>query len=256
MTSKRKIFTAEVLRAQKNQIRLSTDGRLYVPNPYITPKSFRFLSDLTKNNNRDWFAENKDRFEKDLREPLLGFIEDFSEHLEKLSPHFEAEAKKVGGSLFRIFRDVRFSKDKSPYKTNAGVHFRHERAKDAHAPGYYLHLDPKESFIGVGIWRPDTATAKKIREAILEYPAVWKRATGGAFKKTFILDGDSLKRPPTGVSADHPLIVDLKRKDFIAVTDVSRKEMCATEFMRQFAKTCTTANPFMKFLTEAVGLRF
>jgi len=227
-----------------------------VPNPYITPKSFRFLSDLTKNNNRDWFAENKDRFEKDLREPLLGFIEDFSEHLEKLSPHFEAEAKKVGGSLFRIFRDVRFSKDKSPYKTNAGVHFRHERAKDAHAPGYYLHLDPKESFIGVGIWRPDTATAKKIREAILEYPAVWKRATGGAFKKTFILDGDSLKRPPTGVSADHPLIVDLKRKDFIAVTDVSRKEMCATEFMRQFAKTCTTANPFMKFLTEAVGLRF
>ncbi len=114
-------------------------------NPDITPKTFRFLTDLAKNNNREWFAENKDRFEGDLREPLLGFIEDFSEHLEKLSPHFEANARKVGGSLFRIFRDVRFSKDKSPYKTNAGVHFRHERAKDVHAPGYYLHLDPKES---------------------------------------------------------------------------------------------------------------
>ena len=123
-----------------------------MPNPYITSKTFRFLSDLAKNNNREWFEENKDRFEGDLREPLLGFIEDFSEHLEKLSPHFEANARKVGGSLFRIFRDVRFSKDKSPYKTNAGVHFRHERAKDVHAPGYYLHLDPKESFIGIGIW--------------------------------------------------------------------------------------------------------
>ena len=153
-----------------------------MPNPYITPKLFKFLTDLAKNNNRPWFEENKDRFEKDLREPLLGFIEDFSEHLEKLSRHFEAEPKKVGGSLFRIYRDVRFSKDKSPYKTNAGVHFRNERAKDVHAPGYYLHLDPKESFIGVGIWHPDTATAVRIRKAILEKSNAWKKATGGSFR--------------------------------------------------------------------------
>jgi len=227
-----------------------------MPNPYITPKLFKFLSDLKKNNDREWFEENKERFENDLREPLLGFIEDFSEHLEKLSPHFEALPKKVGGSLFRIFRDVRFSKDKSPYKTNAGVHFRHERAKDAHAPGYYLHLDPKESFIGVGIWHPDTATAKKIREAILDEPESWKKATRGVFKKTFTLEGESLKRLPSGVSADHPLIEDLKRKDFIAVMDVSKEVTCETDFMKAFAKTCKSATPFMKFLTKAVGLRF
>jgi uncharacterized protein (TIGR02453 family) len=227
-----------------------------MPNPYITPKLFKFLSDLKKNNDREWFEENKNRFEEDLREPLLGFIEDFSEHLEKLSPHFEALPKKVGGSLFRIFRDVRFSKDKSPYKTNAGVHFRHERAKDAHAPGYYLHLDPKECFIGVGIWHPDTATAKKIREAILDEPEAWKKATGGAFKKSFSLEGESLKRPPSGVSEDHPLIVDLKRKNFIAVMDVSTKDACETDFMKAFAKTCKSATPFMKFLTGAVGLKF
>ena len=225
-------------------------------NPYITPKTFRFLTDLAKNNNREWFAENKDRFEGDLREPLLGFIEDFSEHLEKLSPHFEANARKVGGSLFRIFRDVRFSKDKSPYKTNAGVHFRHERAKDVHAPGYYLHLDPKESFIGIGIWHPDTATQKQIREAIVDNPQAWKRAIGGKFAKTFTLEGDSLKRPPIGFPSDHPLIEDLKRKDFIAVADVSRKELCATDFIKVFAKTCASATPFMKFLAGAVGLKF
>ncbi len=227
-----------------------------MPNPYIAPKTFRFLTDLAKNNNRAWFAENKDRFEGDLREPLLGFIEDFSEHLEKLSPHFEANARKVGGSLFRIFRDVRFSKDKSPYKTNAGVHFRHERAKDVHAPGYYLHLDPKESFIGIGIWHPGTATQKQIREAIVDNPQAWKRAIGGKFAKTFTLEGDSLKRPPVGFPSDHPLIEDLKRKDFIAVAGVSRKELCATDFIKAFAKTCASAKLFMKFLAGAVGLKF
>lgn len=231
-------------------------GDSYVPNPYISPKLFKFLSELARNNDREWFEENKDRFEGDLREPLLGFIEDFSEHLEKLSPHFEANPRKVGGSLFRIFRDVRFSKDKTPYKTNAGVHFRHELAKDAHTPGYYLHLDPKESFIGVGIWHPDTATAKRIREAILDKPEAWKKATGSGFRRTFTLEGESLKRPPAGVAADDPLIEDLKRKDFIAVTDISRKELCATDFMKTFAKTCRSATPFMKFLTEAAGFDF
>jgi uncharacterized protein (TIGR02453 family) len=227
-----------------------------VANPYITPKTFKFLSDLAKNNKREWFEENKDRFEGDLREPLLGFIEDFSEHLEKLSPHFEANARKVGGSLFRIFRDVRFSKDKSPYKTNAGVHFRHERAKDAHAPGYYLHIDPKESFIGVGIWHPETAVAKQIREAIDDDPAGWKRAIGGKFAKTFTLEGESLKRPPAGFDKEHPLIADLKRKDFIAVADLSRKQMCATDFMKDYAKMCAVAKPFMRFLAGAMGLKF
>jgi uncharacterized protein (DUF2461 family) len=139
-------------------------------NPFITRKLFSFFRDLKNNNTREWFEANKDRYESDVREPLLTFIDSFAEPLYKISPHFRADARKVGGSLFRIYRDVRFSKDKTPYKTQAGVHFRHERSKDAHAPGFYLHLDPKEVFIGAGIWHPDKDALLQIRGALMDPP--------------------------------------------------------------------------------------
>ena len=112
--------------------------------PYFTPKTFRFLKDLADNNDREWFAENKARYEDVVKEPALRFIHDFAAALRKVSPHFHAGPR----SLFRIHRDTRFSKDKSPYKTAVGVHFRHERAKDAHAPGFYFHVAPGEVFLG------------------------------------------------------------------------------------------------------------
>lgn len=224
-------------------------------NPYITPKLFKFFRDLKKNNERDWFEANKQRFEDDVRGPLLAFIDDFAEPLYKISPHFRADARKSGGSLFRIFRDVRFSKDKTPYKTHAGVHFRHENAKDAHAPGFYLHLDPGEVFMGAGIWHPETAVARQIRAAILEHPDKWKKAMKSpAFAKHgFTLDGESLKRPPAGVEADHPLVEDLKRKDFIILGDLSEKEVCAPDFPKVFADKCRSTATFVKFLSQAVG---
>lgn len=225
-------------------------------NPYITPKLFAFFRDLKENNDRDWFEANKARFEQEVREPLLAFIDAFAEPLYRISPHYRADATKVGGSLFRIFRDVRFAKDKSPYKTHAGVHFRHERAKDVHAPGFYLHLQPGEVFMGVGIWHPDSAAVKMIRAAILENPEGWSKARGGTFGKRFVLDGESLKRPPAGVSADHPLVEDLKRKDFIGLVESSEKEACAGDFPKTFAETCKAGGRFMKFLTEAVGLEY
>ncbi|MEE2657664.1 MAG: TIGR02453 family protein [Candidatus Latescibacterota bacterium] len=91
---------------------------------------------------REWFNDNKARYESHVREPLLTFIEDFAGPLKKISAHFRADPRKVGGSLFRNHRDVRFSRDKSPYTTHAGIHFRHERSKDVYAPGLYLHLEP------------------------------------------------------------------------------------------------------------------
>ncbi|MCH7945702.1 MAG: TIGR02453 family protein, partial [Armatimonadetes bacterium] len=115
--------------------------------PRLKPELLKFLSDLKKNNNRQWFQKNKDRYESDVREPLLKFIEAFEPRLHKISPHFIADARKTGGSLFRIYRDTRFSHDKRPYKTHAGVQFRHERAKDVHAPGFYLHIEPKQVFV-------------------------------------------------------------------------------------------------------------
>ena len=226
-------------------------------NPFITPKLFAFFRDLKKNNTREWFEANKDRYETEVREPLLAFIDAFAEPLYRISPHFRADARKQGGSLFRIHRDVRFSKDKTPYKTQAGVQFRHESARDAHAPGFYLHLDPGEVFLGGGVWHPDKETLLKIRGAILDHPEAWKKAVGGAaFRRHFALDGDSYKRVPAGLDPDHPLIEDLMRKDFIALQDSSVTEVCAAGFPKQFAATCKSLSPLMKFLTEAVGLPF
>ena len=226
-------------------------------NPYITPKLFSFLRDLKNNNDREWFEANKDRFEEEVRSPLLAFIDDFAEPLYKISPHFRADARKSGGSLFRIYRDVRFSKDKTPYKTHAGVHFRHERAKGAHAPGFYLHLDPKEIFMGAGIWRPDKEALLQIRASMLDKPAVWNKAVGGAaFRRELTLDGESYKRPPVGIDRDHPLFEDLMRKDFIAVTETTRADVLAADFPKKFAGTCKAAAPLVKFLAESLSLDF
>ncbi len=223
----------------------------------LQPGLLKFLRQLAKNNNREWFQQNKDRYERDLRDPMLRFIDAFEPHLRKISPHFVADPRKMGGSLFRIYRDTRFSRDKSPYKTHAGVQFRHERAKDVHAPGFYLHIQPGEVFLGVGLWHPDGDTLRLLRDAIVENPAKWKRAKSAkAFSAHFELAGDSLKRAPKGYDPDHQLIEDLRRKDFIAVTKLKEKDLTAVAFLDRFAKTCTAAKPFMRYLTEAVGLDF
>ncbi len=224
---------------------------------HLQPGLLQFLKQLKTNNNREWFQKNKDRYESDVRQPLLKFIEAFGPRLAKISPHFVANPSKVGGSLFRIHRDTRFSHDKRPYKTYAGVQFRHERAKDVHAPGFYLHIEPQQAFIGVGIWHPDSDTLKLLRDAIVESPAKWKRAESAkAFAERFELAGDSLKRAPKGYDPGHPLIEDLRRKDFIAVTKLKEKDLVAPAFLDRFTKTCTAAKPFMRFLAEACGLEW
>ena len=135
---------------------------------YFSDETFQFLSSLALNNNRVWFEENKQRYEDAVRTPALRFIDDIAVELAAISPHFLAIPKKVGGSLMRVYRDTRFSKDKRPYKTNIGIHFRHEVGKDVHAPGFYLHIAPGECFVGVGVWRPDSRALAKIRDAIVE----------------------------------------------------------------------------------------
>ena len=137
---------------------------------HFTPELFEFLLELRTNNNREWFQANKGRYDRHVKEPLLQFIQDFEPSLHSVSTRFIADARANGGSMFRIYRDVRFSKDKSPYKTQAAVQFRHEAGKSAHAPGFYLHLDPNEIFVGVGIWRPDSSSLAKIRNAIVVEP--------------------------------------------------------------------------------------
>jgi uncharacterized protein (TIGR02453 family) len=218
---------------------------------------FGFLIDLKANNDREWFAANKDRYERELLEPALAFVEDFAPHLEKISPHFRADATPSGGSLFRIYRDTRFSKDKSPYKTNVGIHFRHERAKDVHAPGYYLHIGPDEVFAGGGIWHPGTEGATRIREAIVEDPDGWRKATRtGAFAKRLELRGDALKRVPSWADPEHRYADDLKRKDFFGWAQLTTDDVVAPRFLEEYARICQAAAPLMRFLCRAVDVAF
>ena len=189
---------------------------------------FEFLSELKENNNRPWFQENKYRYEKFLKDPLLAFIAAFADRLPTISPYYMAVPKVTGGSLFRIYRDVRFSKDKQPYKTWAGMHFRHDRARDVHSPGYYLHLEHPQRWI-----------AAKQEEK---------------FASLYRLAGESLKRPPRGFDPDHPLIEDLKRKDFLASIEIDERTATRPDFLDYYVETCQIAVPFMRFLTESLSL--
>jgi uncharacterized protein (TIGR02453 family) len=215
--------------------------------PSFEPELFSFLSELRANNERPWFQANKARYEATVKEPALAFIEDAGYLLPDISPRFV-------GSLYRIYRDTRFGKDKTPYKTHTGIHFRHERAKDAHAPGFYLHLEPGRVFVGGGIWRPDSPTLRMIRDRIVARPDEWRKVTGGL--AGFRMSGDSLKRAPAGFDPEHPLVDDLKRKDFVVLADLDEKTVVRGDFLDVFTAHCRDAAPFMGFLCSAVGVEF
>ena len=224
---------------------------------HFTPEFFSFLRALAKHNDRLWFAENKERYQKHVQQPLLDFISDFAPRLAGISKQLIADPRPVGGSMFRVYRDTRFSKDKTPYKTHASAHFQHQASKGAsreesvHAPGYYLHMEPGSVFLAGGLWRPPTDAAVKIRRAIDAKRPEWKRAIS-----RIELEGDSLKRPPAGFDPEHPLIEDLKRKDFIASTMLSEKIACSPSFLDDVTDACKTNAPLMSFLTRASGFSF
>jgi uncharacterized protein (TIGR02453 family) len=130
-------------------------------------------------------------------------------------------------------------------------------AKDAHTPGFYLHVDPKESFMGVGIWHPEPSALAKIRGAIAENPKAFKKAlTPKASKSGLALGGESLSRPPKGFDPDHPAIEDLKRKDYIAGVDLTAAEVTAPDFLKTFAKLCREAAPVNEYLCGALGVPY
>ena len=220
-------------------------------------RTARFLTELAENNEREWFKENKHRNEAHVLEPALDFINAMEPRLEKISKHFVAIGKRTGGSLMRVYRDTRFSKNKTPYKTNVGIQFRHELGKDVHAPAFYLHIQPKNCFLGAGIWRPDSEALAAIRESIDENPRVWKRARDAKrFVEHFRFGGDRLKRPPRGYAAEHSYIDDLKRKDFIAISEFPISDIRSADFIDEVAARYATAKPLMKFLCAALALRF
>jgi uncharacterized protein (TIGR02453 family) len=223
----------------------------------FSKSTFQFLAELGLHNERAWFEDNKDRYEAQVREPARAFIRAMAPKVKKVSPHLVASDKKVGGSLMRIHRDVRFSKDKSPYKTNVGIQFRHEAGKDVHAPGIYVHLEPGSLFIGMGLWHPPTDQLAKIRASIVESPTKWTRVRDDAkFSAMYELQGSSLKRPPRGVDPEHPLVEDLKRKDFIAVTNLAMKDVTSTDAADRIGRKLMVARPFLRYLCRCVDVAF
>ena len=218
---------------------------------YFSRELFKFLGDLSRNNNRGWFTKNTPRYEKALFQPSLQFIKDAGERLKEISPYLVADPKPFGGSLFRIYRDTRFSKDKSPYKTHVAMEFWHKRrSKNVYGPGLYLRLATRQGFAGAGIWHPDPTILNKIRKAIVAKPEDWRMVRESGLK----LEGDSLKRPPVGFDENLPFIEDLKLKSFTAGFPFRDSQVTGPSFLEDFLQAGKKLDPLNRFLATALAL--
>jgi uncharacterized protein (TIGR02453 family) len=222
------------------------------------PTLFKFIKDLKSNNNRDWFTENKPRYQNDVVEPLLLFMDELKPKLHKVTPHILVKPKAHNGSMFRIYRDTRFSKNKDPYKEHAACQFRHELGRDAHAPGFYFHLEPGKVFFGGGVWMADSESLHKIRQYIVDNPRAWSNVKKNAKVKKYFPDGiagNGLSRPPRGFDKEHIHIEDLKRKSFFLMRTVPMKIAKSAEIVDEVAATYKASMPLMRFLGKALEVK-
>ena len=218
---------------------------------YFTADFFRFLARLKRNNNRDWFLAHREEYESSVRQPALRFIAEFAAPLYEIAPYLVADPRPSRGSLFRIYRDTRFSYDKRPYKTHIAMRFSH-RGKDVHSPGFYLHLEHGGCFAASGLWHPEPPTLLKVRHAIVSRSEEWR-----AVRKLLNWDDASkLRRAPRGFPADHEFVEDLKLRDLGTAVEFSDKQVCSPKFMSMFAVACRKMSSMTAFLSNAVGLKF
>jgi uncharacterized protein (TIGR02453 family) len=219
---------------------------------------FAFFRELAENNERPWFEANKERFRESVQAPMSAFIAAMAPRLARISKHFVADPRPNGGSMFRIYRDVRFSRDKRPYKVHAACHFRHATARDVHAPGFYMHFAPDEVFFGGGMWMPPSEALTRVRDAIAAKPAAWKAVKiDKGFSAAFGgVEGEALSRPPRGYDAGHPCIEDIKKKSFFAMHRSNVKTAQSAALPDEVADTFRAAKPLMKFLCTAQAVPF
>ncbi len=207
---------------------------------YFNQEFFDFLLELRYNNNRKWFLENKPRFEKTIKEPLLTFCTDFNPKLKKINDSYISDKS----SIFRIYRDARFSHDKAPYKTHAACQFRFGGQRDVHRPAFYLHIEPGSCYVGGGLWRPAPDDLRRIRTAIARQDHTWLSLR----KKLTISRGDTLKRMPKGFDADHPLADDIKLLSFTAGFSLSEDEIISDKVIEIVARQMKKVDPLIRFL--------
>lgn len=225
----------------------------------FTLDTFRFLDELAMHNERAWFEANRHRYEALVREPALAFIRAMAAPLGKLAPSFTAEDKKVGGSLMRVHRDTRFGHDKTPYKTNVGIQFRHHLARDVHAPGFYVHVSPTDNFVAMGMWRPEPPILSGVRQKIAAEPDRWIAITTSKKLAKVGLelgDGDKLTRVPKGFDKAHPLADDLRRTSFTLHAPLTAADITSAGFVAHVTERFKAGVDAMRFLCEAAGASF
>ena len=225
---------------------------------YFSNASFKFLRGLDRHNDKAWFDLHRQDYEAQVRQPFLRLVADLQPAVAAISPHYRADPRPVGGSLFRIHRDTRYSHDKSPYKPWQGARLFHERRREVAAPSFYLHLQPGESFVGAGLWHPETHTQRKVRQFILENPAAWnKTAHDPKLRRRFDLeDGEMLVRAPHGFPADFEFIDDLKHRNWAMLRPLDDATMTGPRLRRIVEADLATLAPFVDYLCAALDLEF
>jgi uncharacterized protein (TIGR02453 family) len=225
---------------------------------YFSERSFKFLRALGRHNEREWFHAHKADYEQHVRAPFLALITDLQPGLHEVSEHYRADPKTVGGSLFRIHRDTRFSNDKAPYKLWQGARLFHARSREVEAPSFYLHLQPGNCFVAAGLWHPEPDTLRRIRHFIVDNPGSWANAAHGvAFRKRFDLDdSEMLVRPPRGYPADFVHLDDLRRKNHVALRHIDDATMTGPRLLATLGKDLQQLGPFVDYLCAALDLEF
>lgn len=214
--------------------------------------TFNFLREIAAHNDREWFAENKERYEV-AKADLFSFITQLIEALSAIDPRFPADTppKKC---LLRIYRDVRFSPNKMPYKRHYGIAF-DMKGYGPNTPSYYLHLEPNNCFFGAGFWMPEGAVLKKIREEIDYSSAEFKEIVNApSYNEFFVLSKeDTLKRAPKGYEIDHPMIEYLKLKSFISIYSLEEKDFYQPAIVDKLKTAFERIQPFVLFLRKALA---
>ncbi|WP_433833493.1 DUF2461 domain-containing protein [Flavobacterium anhuiense] len=219
----------------------------------LTKESLQFLDDLRKNNNREWFQDNKKRYEV-FKKDYHQLVSDFLDAMKPLDPSLEL--LEIKDCTFRINRDIRFSKDKSPYKSHLGV-WMSAGAKGANRSGYYVHIEKGASFIAGGFYSPEAEDLKKVRKEIaFFYDDLQEILNDKNFKKEFgsldVNENNSLKSMPRGYEKDHPAIEFLKLKSFTATQPYDISEVTKKDFVKKMSEKLIALKPLNEFINRAL----
>jgi uncharacterized protein (TIGR02453 family) len=222
------------------------------------PGAFRFLRDLARNNRREWFEAHREMYEVEVQQPLLALLDELDVRLASLAPELAADRRR---SVFRIYRDIRFSKDKAPYKTHAAFWVGHRALGRTGGPavhggaGVYFHLEPGASIIAGGMWMPPTPALAQIRGALTDDLAGFEAARR-RLRPTFgdLSDEAVLKRPPHGFATDHPAARWLRYRSFTASRPLSATELRRVDLPDRLARAYAPIIPFVRWLNSALGL--